>query len=60
MQTKKRRVVMRMKRSQRVQEKKVDGMWHEREVGLKRGNIISGWVYGNHLLRYKTREDREV
>lgn len=34
-------------------------MWHRREVGIKHGTNISGWVHGNHLLRHKTQKECE-
>lgn len=52
MKTKTRRVVMRMERNKCVQEKKADEMWPERQVGIKHGNKISGWVYRNRLSIY--------
>lgn len=54
---------MRIEKNKCVQEKADDDyleLWHEREVGIKYRTSISGWVYGNHLLRCKTQEDRWV
>lgn len=34
-------------------------MWYRREVGIKYGINIFGWVYGNYLLRYKIQKECE-
>lgn len=61
MKTKIKNIMMRIEKNKCVQEKADDDyleLWHEREVGIKYRTSISGWVYGNHLLRCKTQEDR--